>query len=96
MPAAGRDGEPRLRTTVPCPGHVLQAVQQPTGIVVRLEHRADGLFLVVGDSLTYRVIPQRMQDRLGHDPSMPMLMLTFMRLTATVFEGSVLLGTEVG
>src|SRR6266542_3906219 len=41
---------PKTRTFIPPPGHWLAATQHPTGIIVRLEHRPDGLFLVIGAS----------------------------------------------
>jgi hypothetical protein len=62
----------RTRTFIPAPGQFLQAPQQPTGIIVRLEHRTDGLFLVMagqdgsGGDLTYPVIAQPMPRQRWH------------------------------
>jgi hypothetical protein len=56
----------KTRTVIPPPGQFLQATQQPTGIIVRLEHRPDGLFLVINDDLTYPIIAQPMPRLLWH------------------------------
>jgi hypothetical protein len=65
----------KTRTFIPAPGQFIQAPQQPTGIIVRLEHRADGLFLVMagqdddGGDLIYPIIAQPMPRRWWHSRS---------------------------
>lgn len=48
------------RTTIPPLGKFIQAKQKPTNTLVRLTHRPDGLFLIIGGITTYPVISQVM------------------------------------
>jgi len=61
---------PTVRTIIPDPGQFHQARLRPTGVIVRLEHRPDGLFLVIGDDITYRVVPQPMPRLWWHSRSL--------------------------
>jgi len=69
-PRPGRTPGPTIRTVIPPPGQGHQARQRPTGITVRLEQRPDtGLFLVIGDDITYQVVSQPMPRRWWHSRS---------------------------
>jgi len=61
---------PTVRTIIPDPGQFHQARLRPTGVIVRLEHRPDGLFLVIGDDITYKVVPQPMPRLWWHSRSL--------------------------
>jgi hypothetical protein len=60
----GRDDndEPiyRTRVYIPPPGQFMQSSHQATGIILRLEHRPNGLFLAIGDTILYPIISQPM------------------------------------
>jgi hypothetical protein len=66
----GNRAWPTTRTIIPDPGQFHQARQHPTGITVRLEHRPDGLFLVIGDDITYQVLAQPMPRLWWHSRSL--------------------------
>jgi hypothetical protein len=66
----GNRAWPRIKTIVPPPGRWMASTYRKTGTPVRLEHRPDGgLFLVIGDDITYQVVSQPMPRRWWHSRS---------------------------
>jgi len=65
---AWRPHLPKTRTVIPSPGQWMASTHLKTGIIVRLEHRPDGLFLVIATDpeVVYLVVAQAMPRRWWH------------------------------